>query len=46
MNTGTNDFKVIGLNRLGMKLESTAPEVDALATWPSEPGSQTQTGVL
>ena len=33
MNT---NFKVIGLTRLGMKLESTAPETDALTTRPSE----------
>ena len=33
MNT---NFKVIGLNRLGIKLKSTAPEPDALTTRPSE----------
>ena len=33
MNT---NFKVIGLTRLGIKPESTAPEADALTTWPSE----------
>ena len=33
MNT---NFKDIGLNRLGIKSESTAPEVDALTTRPSE----------
>ena len=30
------NFKVIGLTRLGIKPESTAPEVDALTTRPSE----------
>ena len=33
MNTS---FKVIGLARLGIKPESTAPEADALTTRPSE----------
>ena len=33
MNT---NFKVIGLTRLGIKLEFTAPEADAFATRPSE----------
>ena len=33
MNT---NFKVIGLTRLGIKLESVAPEADALTTRPSE----------
>ena len=33
MNT---NFKVISLTRLGMKPESTAPDTDALTTWPSE----------
>ena len=30
------NFKVIGLTRLGIKPKSTAPEVDALTTRPSE----------
>ena len=30
------NFKVIGLTRLGIKLESTAPEAHALTTRPSE----------
>ena len=30
-------FKVIGVTRLGIKPESTAPEVDAFTSWPSEP---------
>ena len=30
------NLKVIGLTRLGMKPKSTAPEADALTTWPSE----------
>ena len=30
------NFKVIGLTRLGIKPTSTAPEADALTTWPSE----------
>ena len=30
------NFQVIGLTRLGLKSESTAPEVDALTTWPFE----------
>ena len=30
------NFKVISLTRLGTKLESTAPEADALTTGPSE----------
>ena len=30
------NFKVIGLTRLGIKPESTAPEADALTTRPSE----------
>ena len=29
-------FKVIGLTKLGIKLKSTAPEVKALITQPSE----------
>ena len=29
-------FSVIGLTRLGIKPESTAPEADAHTTWPSE----------
>ena len=33
MNT---NFKVIGLTRIGIKSESTAPEADALITRPSE----------
>ena len=33
MNT---NFKVIGLTRLGIKTQSTAPEADALTTGPSE----------
>ena len=33
MNT---NFKVIGLTRLGIKPKFTAPEADALTTWPSE----------
>ena len=33
MNT---DFEVIGLTRLGIKPESTAPEVDAFTTRPLE----------
>ena len=33
MNT---NFKIIGLTRLGIKPESTAPEADALTTRPSE----------
>ena len=33
MNT---NFEVIGLTRLGIKPESTAPEADALTTRPSE----------
>ena len=30
------NFKVIGLSRLGIKPESTAPDANALTTWPSE----------
>ena len=33
MNT---DFKVIGLTRLGIKSESTAPKADSLTTQPSD----------
>ena len=33
MNT---NFKIIGLTQLGIKPESTAPDADALTTWPSE----------
>ena len=33
MNT---NVKVIGLTRLGIKPEFTAPKTDALTTWPSE----------
>ena len=30
------NFKVVGLTRFGIKLKSTAPEADSLATRPSE----------
>ena len=30
------NFKTMGLTRLGMECESTAPMADDLTTWPSE----------